>query len=508
MARDRITIAILALGGQGGGVLADWILTLAEANGWRAQGTSVPGVAQRTGSTVYYIEMVPENGSDPVLALMPVPGDVDIVLASELMEGGRAILRGFVSDDRTTLISSTHRIYAISEKTAMGDGTAASDRIVAAAGKRAQKFIGFDMDAAADSAGSVISSILFGALGGSDALPFPRAAFEAAIEQAGIAVPANLRGFAAGFAPASGGMATKSSTSAVRLPSVVTEAPPQPTTFAGQALAARICGRLPANAQVLALHGAARLADYQDLAYAARYLDRLEALAALDDGQQDHALTAEGARHLALWMSYEDTIRVADLKTRADRFARVRGEVRAAPDQLLGVTEFMHPRLREICEVLPAPIGRRILASRAANHLLAPFFTSGRHVETTSLRWFILLRTMAWLRRWRPISLRFVEEQERIDAWLALAGKVAHRDTALAIEVIRCQSLIKGYGDTFDRGLRNFSTLMGLVPALMQRRDAAACLGALRNAALADDAGTALDTAVEAVSIPRRQTTG
>ncbi|MES2054968.1 MAG: indolepyruvate oxidoreductase subunit beta family protein [Pseudomonadota bacterium] len=508
MARDRITIAILALGGQGGGVLADWILALAEANGWRAQGTSVPGVAQRTGSTVYYIEMVPENGSDPVLALMPVPGDVDIVLASELMEGGRAILRGFVSDDRTTLISSTHRIYAISEKTAMGDGMAASDRIVAAAGKRAKRFIGFDMETAADSAGSVISSILFGALGGSDALPFPRAAFEAAIEKGGIAVPANLCGFAAGFAAASRDIAAAPATSAATLPSVVPAIPPQPTSVAGHGLAARIRGRLPANAQVLALHGAARLADYQDTAYAARYLDRVEALAALDDGRQDHALTVEGARHLALWMSYEDTIRVADLKTRADRFARVRGEVRAAPDQLLGVTEFMHPRLREICEVLPAPIGRRILASKTANRLLAPFFTTGRHVETTSLRWFVLLRGMAWLRRWRPISLRFAEEQERIDVWLALAGKVAQQDTALAIEVIRCQSLIKGYGDTFDRGLRNFSTLMALVPTLMLRQDAAACLDELRSAALADDAGTALAAAVEATLMPRAQAMG
>ncbi|HKQ82276.1 MAG TPA: hypothetical protein VJS42_08790, partial [Steroidobacteraceae bacterium] len=133
--RNRICIAILAMGGQGGGVLADWIQELARHNGWVAQGTSVPGVAQRTGSTVYYIELARAvDGRLPIMAQMPVPGDVDVVLASELMEAGRAMLRNFSTAERTTLISSTHRVYAIAEKAAMGDGRGSSDRIIEAAG--------------------------------------------------------------------------------------------------------------------------------------------------------------------------------------------------------------------------------------------------------------------------------------------------------------------------------------------------------------------------------------
>ena len=82
---------MLAMGGQGGGVLADWIVALAEAQGWIAQSTSVPGVAQRTGATIYYIEMLPpQDGRAPVLSLMPAPGDVDVVIGAELMEAGRA----------------------------------------------------------------------------------------------------------------------------------------------------------------------------------------------------------------------------------------------------------------------------------------------------------------------------------------------------------------------------------------------------------------------------------
>ncbi len=112
-----LSIAILAMGGQGGGVLTDWIVALAEAQGFVAQSTSVPGVAQRTGATIYYVEMLrARDGTPPILSLMPTPGDVDIVIAAEMMEAGRSILRGLVTPDKTVLIASTHRSFAVSEK--------------------------------------------------------------------------------------------------------------------------------------------------------------------------------------------------------------------------------------------------------------------------------------------------------------------------------------------------------------------------------------------------------
>src|SRR5258708_16490840 len=115
-----ITIAILAMGGEGGGVLAEWIVDLAERGGYIAQMTSVPGVAQRTGATNYYVELFPKTGGQsnlraPVLGLTPVPGDVGIVIASELMEAGRAVQRGLVTPDRTTFIVSTNRVLSMTE---------------------------------------------------------------------------------------------------------------------------------------------------------------------------------------------------------------------------------------------------------------------------------------------------------------------------------------------------------------------------------------------------------
>lgn len=480
--RDRICIAILAMGGQGGGVLADWIEEVARHHGWRAQATSVPGVAQRTGSTVYYVELARQTeGRQAIMTQMPVPGDVDIVIASELMEAGRAMMRNFSTADRTTLISSTHRVYAIAEKSAMDDGRGSSARIIEAAHTHSKRFIGFDMEAATGRCGSVISAVMCGALAGSGALPFGRTTFEQAIRYSGIAVDSNLAGFAEGFGAAQG---------AVALPQEAAHSLPMPTTGMGQQLAARVTGRLPRAARANAFHGVARLMDYQDGAYAELYLDRLEGIAALD--RAPFELSAEAARHLALWMSYEDTIRVADLKTRTSRMARVRSEVKAGEDQLMGVTEFMHPRLREVCETLPTGFGQAILHSPRLSSLLGRFFISGRHVETTSLRWFLMLRTIAKMRRFRRSSLRYEEEQGRIEGWLVDVRNAAKRDNELALEWVRCQRLIKGYGDTFERGLRSLRAIRDAFFALPEDKQTAQWLVHARTKALADDRGDAL----------------
>ncbi|MFC6758361.1 2-oxoacid:acceptor oxidoreductase family protein [Sulfitobacter porphyrae] len=196
---DIIKLAVMAVGGQGGGVLTGWIEALARSRGYACQATSVAGVAQRTGATIYYVEMAKKSELEPVFALAPAGGDVDVLIAAEMMEVGRAVMRGFVTPDRTTLIGSTHRALAVSEKMAPGDGIADAEEVRAAAEIAAQKLILADMDGLAVSEGSVISSSLFGALAGSGALPFPREAFEEAIRASGKGVDASLRAFAAGY---------------------------------------------------------------------------------------------------------------------------------------------------------------------------------------------------------------------------------------------------------------------------------------------------------------------
>ena len=490
-ASHAITIAILAMGGEGGGVLADWLVDLAEHNGYFAQTTSVPGVAQRTGATVYYLEMFPEAatpaGSLPVMALSPVPGEVDVVLASELMEAGRALQRGLVSPARTTLIASTHRVYSMTERTAMGDGRVDADKLMAGAAAAAKKWIHADFAQLADQTGSLIAPALYGALAASGSLPFSRAQFEDTITRSGVGVSTSLKAFAAGFSAALAGQ-----TPAVNAPEV-SAMPKAGAKLTG--LAERIRSNFPAGNHATLVAGITRTADYQDLAYAARYLDQLIPLvhALPKDGAAAHELMDETARHLALWMSYEDTVRVADLKTRRSRFGRVGDEVKLNKTQHLGINEFLHPRIEEIADTLPAAWGRWLLQSSWAQSLLNPWINKGRVVQTSSIRGYLLLYAIAALRPLRPKSLRFGIEQQRISDWLKNIVELAPTQPALALEVARTQRLVKGYGDTHARGWGNYQRIMAKLPQLQSMPQGAAQMKALSQAALADDGGQALD---------------
>jgi indolepyruvate ferredoxin oxidoreductase beta subunit len=249
----------------------------------------------------------------------------------------------------------------------------------------------------------------------------------------------------------------------------------------------------PASREIL-LAGIRRLADYQDERYAAEYLDRLQTIRDADreHGSGEYALLRETGRHLALWMSYEDAIRVADLKTRRERFARVRLEARAGDAELLQIHEFLHPRLAEIADILPAPLGRRLLDSGWARRLVERFTRTGKVVQTTSIRGFLQLYAVAGLRRWRRKSLRYQREHRQIDRWLALLVTLAGEDYALAREMAELPRLLKGYGDTHAHGSRNFEAIMNALPELRRNNDAGERLKKLREAALADDDGSKL----------------
>jgi len=347
------------------------------------------------------------------------------------------------------------------------------------------------MAAAAEAAGSVVSAVLFGALAGTGVLPFGRAQFEATIERGGVGVKASLKAFGAACAQAS--EAPAADTAAADTPPEPAAAPAAPRDPQVAALLQRVRGEFPADAQHLVTEGVRRLIDYQDPAYAALYLDRLAALSRhADDGG---ALLRDAARHLALWMSYEDTIRVADLKTRDSRFTRVHSEVRLQAGQQLAISEFMHPRVEEICETLPAGLGRWLARPHAAHRLVARMAREGRVVTTTSLRGYLLLWGLARLRGIRRRTLRYQMENARIEQWLDRIAEAAGHNPALAAEIAQCQRLVKGYGDTHARGLANYQRLMDAVQRAGQHL-APATLRELREAALADEHGKALQAAL------------
>ena len=481
MSARPITVLIAALGGEGGGVLTNWIIAAATSCDLPVQSTSIPGVAQRTGATTYYIEMFPQTwrelgGKRPVLALAPGIGDVDMVVASELLEASRAISSGFVTPDRTLVIASTHRTHAISEKMAMGDGRVDAAKLVASVEKNARAHVLFDMEAVAKSADAMINAVMMGAIAASGRLPIPAQAFEGAI-RAGKSAAANLRGFKAGLEATRRGAA------------------PLPSPKTGSELE-REAARFGPAADVVT-EGLRRLTAYQDADYAALYLDRLARIAEADArAGAAGRLTREVARHLALRMSYEDVIRVASAKIAPERMARIVEQMGAKPGESVTIVEFLKPGIAELCSILPLWLARPIIAVAERRGWIDKFYW-GMEIKTTSVSGYLRFLLLVGLRRSRPRSYRYQQEQVAIEAWLALIVAAAAKSVPLALEIAACARLLKGYGDTLKRGAANYSAierqvirpiLAGAIP-LSPGIDAVASATA---AALADPEGESL----------------
>ena len=482
MSSQPITILIAALGGEGGGVLAEWLVELALRAGHPAQATSIPGVAQRTGATTYYVEIHPQShaelgGRTPVMSLSPVPGCLDLMVASELLEAVRAIQNGHVSPERTRLVCSTHRTLTTFEKLAPGDGRYDSARLLEVAHRYSRDCAAFDVDATAREAGTVPSAVLFGAIAASGVLPFDPAAFEEIIRDSGRGVEASLKGFALAFerCRAAGGAHAA--------------VPPAPTPD-------------------LVSLGHARVVEFQDAAYGELFTQRVERLRAVArrfgvDG--DAGLVSEGGRYLALWMAFDDVIRVADLKSRAARFARVAEEAGARPGDLLRIADHLKPGLVELAGLLPPALANPLLdwessrrdAKRWRRRDGATPLAMPLKLRADSILGFLALRLLGALRPWRRIGRRYAEEQELIEHWLVCIEAAPSLEVAL--ELALCARMVKGYGATNERAKENFRSIINSLkssdPADIRR---------VREAALAEESGTALDAALTQAGAPPR----
>jgi indolepyruvate ferredoxin oxidoreductase beta subunit len=220
----------------------------------------------------------------------------------------------------------------------------------------------------------------------------------------------------------------------------------------------RIRREFPAPLHELLDEAVARLADYQDAAYAATYLDRMRGVLAVDREAGGEAggwkLTQEAARLLALWMSYEDTIRVADLKTRASRFARVRKEAAAKDDQIVVVTDYLKPSANEIADILPPSWAARLRKNAGAGRAVK--------LRTSAITGFLAMRLMSAMKPLRRRSSRFIEEQAMIERWLGAIKRLgfAALDAELSLEIVLCAKLVRGYGETWRKSREAFVKIL------------------------------------------------
>jgi len=485
MDTQPITILLCALGGEGGGVLSEWLYDLAVRCGHSAQSTSIPGVAQRTGATTYYVEVCPIpdavlGSQRPVFSLNPVPGGIDLLVSSELLETLRQVGAGMASAERTRVVSSTARALTVAEKMQMSDGRLDDAALIGVLQRHCRQAELLDMSALAREAGTAISAVLFGAVAASGLLPWPRSAYEETIRASGKGVDASLRGFALAH-----DTVTKR-----RQQQAVVEAALQPPVIDLRALARQ------------------RLADYQDAAYVALYDERLARIegaeAAAEPQRRD--ITAEMTRWLALWMAFDDIVRVAGLKLAASRQARVRREVAARGDEIVKTFEHFKPGVAELAGLLPEGLATRLRAWDAARVVRGlDAWSLPLKIGTHTVLGALALRFVAGLKGWRRRGSRFALEQQLIERWLVAVEWGTREDWTLGHELALCGQLIKGYGSTNERGKENLLHIIdhlavGTQPAATR----AAAARAARKAALADDAGRAFDETLVAHGAPKR----
>ena len=505
-----ISLLICALGGEGGGLLSEWLMHTARLSGYPAQSTSIPGVAQRTGATTYYIEVLPTptsqlQGKTPVFSLNPVPGALDALVSSELLETARQITLGLVSPERTQVFSSSARALTTLERIPMGDGRLDSAQLTQVVQQFSKEAHVWDFGAMAQANGTMVSAVMLGVIAGSSVLPFSREHYEATLKGSGAHSAASLKGFAAGCARVQNAQTVQAMLNDDH-PDVQASSPV--ASSVPPALQA-----LPVNVRELATLGYSRLCDYQSRAYADLYVERLQTVVkaeALADAQHTQTFPAsrETARWLALWMAFDDIVRVADLKSRASRWQRVAREVKLQEDDLLHLYDHFKPGVPEFAALLPSwlamPLQRwdKQRALRGQNPWALPL-----KIGTHSVVGMLALRTLASFKWLRPLGSRFHAEQADIVQWLQAICTGLQQDGSLGHEVAMCGRLIKGYGSTNERGRSNLQHILIHLADSPVHTDAewrTHAVAQAREAALQDEAGTALDQQLRGLGVAAR----
>ena len=510
-----ISLLVCALGGEGGGVLTEWLVETARHAGYPVQATSIPGVAQRTGATTYYLEFFPVphselGGKRPVLGLYPVPGRLDALLSSELLETVRQISLGHASRDRTLVLTSSARALTTMEKMQMGDGRRDAQGLMQLVAAHSHVHHIVDMAELTRQAGTIVSAVMLGCVAASGLLPMKREDYEQILQGSGGSAKASLRGFALGF-----DAVQAQRTQAQYIEQVLAVPRPQAVAPAEKvpALAAEVATAFPPVLHEIIALGHARLVEYQNHAYAQLYIERLLQVLRAEQtsdpqGTRGWAVTREMARWLALWMAFDDIIRVADLKSRASRWQRVIGEVKAGEDDLLKLYDHFKPGVPEFADMLPTGLSRRLRAWDRRRVLAGKTpWALPLKVGTHSVFGMIALRGLASFRWLRPHGSRYITEQGLIEQWLAAVVASTQRHWATGHEVAQCGRLIKGYGSTNERGKDNLLHVvqhLATAPHFADDAARATAIAAARSAALADDAGKALDQTLVQHGVPAR----
>ena len=492
MANEQVPITVLvaAVGGQGGQLFSQWLFDAAKIAGFAPVGVGLPGLSQREGATTYYLEFFANPEETSLFSPFPGKGQVQILIGLELLELLRAIQSGYLSTDGV-IIGSTHRVLTADEKLPIKGGFVTEQQALPILYRTARQCIVFDAVKAATFAGlseRAANAILLGALAASEVLPFPTDAFRKAIEHYGVAVNFNLRAFEFGlkyreWSDKLNQLADEPASEWEQIPE-----PNLPEAVLRKMEALSLDDEL-----AMTLRYAARwLCHYQDARYFARYLDKVQAIYEQERGRDgDLLVTKEVARILALRMAYEDAVRVAQLKTERQRFARLRKEHRLSDDTVYRVVDFFSPDWDELTGLLPLRmtndqcindqcVNDQCHNDQCGNDQWAmPLLPSQAEelrrpalqlrVETSSLSGYLLVRALLLFKPLRPYSRRFRKEWAAIEAWLEAVREAMDVDRDLAFLVARSGEMVRGYGRTRRKTLAAWHAFMAFLKTLQRQ---------------------------------------
>ena len=467
---DLIKVLIPAVGGQGGGVLTEWVVQAFFLEDYDAQGISLPGLSQRGGSTVYYLEAHPKPESEDkqlIFAQFPVPGEVDIILAQEFLELGRALELGYGSE-KTTIVTSTHRIYSTLEKMPIGSGIYSDENLRKLAGAFSSRMIEINALEIAKVNGMddlAVNAILLGALCASRAVPIEKNSFIKSIEMVGVAVNASLKAFEVGWDYATSNFDNNLKNSE-HWDNFVKERSNKLEGKEKEEYMARLLhieSDYPSNLREILAESVYRLIDYQDLAYADTYLNEVKNIYVIDENTKGttYKLTEHYAKNLALLMSFEDGIRVSELKIQSDRFKRIREEMRLRDDQVFHVVDYLKPDAEEIYGLLPNVLVSPVLRLTQTGLFKKIWrrkkpLTMGQTPVTNSFSGYFRLWMLSKMKFLRPHSYRYKKEYKLIKRYTESINKYASYDYKVACLVANSAQMVKGYGKVRRRSMDAF----------------------------------------------------
>ena len=529
------SILICALGGEGGGVLTDWLVNTAKLAGVPVQATSIPGVAQRTGATTYYLEMMTSGtnesgGQLPIFGLSPLPGQIDLLISSELLETGRQIGNAMSNPKQTCVISSSNRALTTMEKMGLGDSRVPDETLIDLIKQFSLRHHILDMGEIAKQSGTIISSVMLGCLGASGLLPFRKEHFEKAIQgtnkELSSSQTASLKGFHSGWSTIEQQIKNTQFIEKV-IKSIDSTNNDDVSMNAYGRLNLKIPAKtfelFPPEVQHILNLGYARLVDYQDYNYANLYLERV--LSVWNTEQEAHksqraelhtlqqnitpwAATLEAARWTALWMAFDDIVRVAELKNKRNRFAQIRKDTKAKSHDIVQVYDHFKPGIAELAGLLPEFLATPLTQwERKRVRSGLPGLELKIKLHSSSVAGALVLQFLSRLKWLRKLGTRYGFEQKGIDAWLDCVRESIRSDITLGQEVAACGRLIKGYGSTNIRAHENLSYILKSLTENSSMRSDLPKSEIVRQArinALKEESGKSLDVFLNGLGAPAR----